>query len=277
MRKIITDSAANLFADQINGVPHQSVALSLTSGGQSFADIPAFDRAAFAAFSAGKAIKTACPSAEQYLAAYGQADEVFVFTISAATSGSYNAARLAQMMAQEVRPEQKIAVFDTKVAGPAQRMVAQEASALIQAGASFAEIVTQITAAIEHTKVFFALKALNNLANNGRVNKAAAKLAQALKINVIGWADEAGEVQPLAKARGEKGARKALLQLLAKHHFDGQHLVIDHADNLAGATALQAAVQAQYPDCQVEIGTCNALCSFYAEQGGLMIGAKMES
>lgn len=78
MRKIITDSAANLFADQINGVLHQSVALSLTSGGQSFADIPAFDRAAFAAFSAGKAIKTACPSAEQYLAAYGQADEVFV-------------------------------------------------------------------------------------------------------------------------------------------------------------------------------------------------------
>lgn len=276
MRKIITDSAANLFADQINGVPHQSVALSLTSGGQRFADTPDFDRAAFAVFTAGKVIKTACPSAEQYLAAYGRATEVFVFTISAATSGSYNAARLAQSMAQEIRPEQKIAVFDTKVAGPAQRMLAQEASKLIQAGASFTEIVTQITAVSQQTKVFFALKTLNNLANNGRINKAVAKLAQVLKINVIGWADEQGEVQPLAKARGEKGARKALLQLLAEHNFDGQRLVIDHADNLAGALALQAAVQAQYPTCQVEIGACNALCRFYAEQGGLMIGAQMK-
>ena len=53
MRKIITDSAANLFADQINGVPHQSVALSLTSGGQRFADTPDFDRGAFAVFTAG--------------------------------------------------------------------------------------------------------------------------------------------------------------------------------------------------------------------------------
>ena len=171
---------------------------------------------------------------------------------------------------------QKIAVFDTKVAGPAQRMLAQEASKLIQAGASFNEIVTQITAVSQQTKVFFALKTLNNLANNGRINKAVAKLAQVLKINVIGWADEQGEVQPLAKARGEKGARKALLQLLAEHNFDGQRLVIDHADNLAGALALQAAVQAQYPTCQVEIGACNALCRFYAEQGGLMIGAQMK-
>lgn len=276
MRKIITDSAANLFADQINGVPHQSVALSLTSGGQRFADTPDFDRGAFAVFTAGKVIKTACPSAEQYLAAYGRATEVFVFTISAATSGSYNAARLAQSMAQEIRPEQKIAVFDTKVAGPAQRMLAQEASKLIQAGASFTEIVTQITAVSQQTKVFFALKTLNNLANNGRINKAVAKLAQVLKINIIGWADEQGEVQSLAKARGEKGARKALLQLLAEHNFDGQRLVIDHTDNLAGALALQAAVQAQYPTCQVEIGACNALCRFYAEQGGLMIGAQMK-
>lgn len=39
-----------------------------------------------------------------------------------------------------------------------------------------------------------------------------------------------------------------------------------------GALALKNLIQAKYPDCQIEIGTCTALCSFYAEKGGLMVG-----
>ncbi|MDO4456108.1 MAG: DegV family protein, partial [Ligilactobacillus agilis] len=107
--------------------------------------------------------------------------------------------------------------------------------------------------------------------NNGRINKTVAKLAQVLKINVLGWANEAGEIEQLGKARGAKKARHNLLALLEQHHFDGQHLVIDHADNLEGAKAFKDLVLAKYPTCQVEIGNCNALCSFYAEKGGLMI------
>lgn len=49
-------------------------------------------------------------------------------------------------------------------------------------------------------------------------------------------------------------------------------MVIDHANNEKGALALKDLIQAKYPNCQIEIGICTALCSFYAEKGGLMVG-----
>lgn len=274
MQKIITDSAANLFAPALTGIKHQSVALSLLGQHAAFLDEAGFSQTAFAEFIAGQTgpIKTSCPNVDSYLAAMQGADEVYVFTISSALSGSYNAAQTAKQMLLEEDGGKKIAVFDTKAAGPTERMAAIKASQLIAAGLAFEEVVATVQAYIDRAKIFFGLQSVTNLANNGRINKTVAKLAQVLKINVLGWANEAGEIEQLGKARGAKKARHNLLALLEQHHFDGQHLVIDHADNLEGAKAFKDLVLAKYPTCQVEIGNCNALCSFYAEKGGLMIG-----
>ncbi|EKW98815.1 DegV family protein [Ligilactobacillus saerimneri] len=274
MKKIITDSAANIFANNINGIPHQSVSLALLCGQETFWDTPDFDKESFKQKIQMEKIpvKTACPSAESYLQAFGDADEVYVFTISAALSGSYNAAQVAKEMAQEKNPHQKIYVFDTRAAGPTERMAAYQASLLINEGQVFSDICVAIENYLAHAKVFFILKSLTNLANNGRVNKSIAKVAHALNINVLGWATPEGQIEQLTKSRGAKGARKKLLALLEQVNFDEQKLVIDHADNLAGAEALKELIQAKYPACHVEIGQCQALCRFYAEEGGLIIG-----
>ncbi|UXC63848.1 DegV family protein [Ligilactobacillus agilis] len=110
-------------------------------------------------------------------------------------------------------------------------------------------MVTRTQKFINRAKIFFGLQSITNLANNGRVNKTVAKLAQVLKINVLGWANEAGEIEQLGKARGVKKARQNLLALLEKHNFDGQKLVIDHVDNQVGAEALKELVLKKYPAC----------------------------
>ena len=63
-----------------------------------------------------------------------------------------------------------------------------------------------------------------------------------------------------------------MVDTLVKHNFNSKKVVIDHANNEKGALALKNLIQAKYPDCQIEIGTCTALCSFYAEKCGLMAG-----
>ena len=274
MKKIITDSAANLNVTKLNGIEYQSVGLTLVCGDKVFLDGADFDQTEFDKFieNSSTEIKSSCPSVESYLAAIGDADEVYIFTISSALSGSYNTAQTAKKMILEEDPNRKIHVFDTKVAGPAERMAAVKASELLNEGVDFSEVVTQVQCYIDHLKIFFSLQSLKNLANNGRVNKTIAKLAGVLKINVLGWANKEGKIEQLGKARGTKRAYQSLVNILAKHNFNSKKVVIDHANNEKGALALKDLIQSKYPGCQVEIGTCTALCSFYAEKGGLMVG-----
>lgn len=89
---------------------------------------------------------------------------------------------------------------------------------------------------------------------------------------MLGWANEEGKIEQLGKARGAKRAYQSLVDILVKHNFNSKKVVIDHANNEKGALALKDLIQAKYPDCQIEIGICTALCSFYAEKGGLMVG-----
>lgn len=274
MKKIITDSAANLNVTALNGIEHQSVGLTLICGERVFLDGADFDQAEFDKFieNSSTEIKSSCPSVESYLAAIGDADEVYIFTISSALSGSYNTAQTAKKMILEEDPNRKIHVFDTKVAGPAERMAAVKASELLNEGVDFSEVVTQVQCYIDHLKIFFSLQSLTNLANNGRINKTVAKLAGVLKINVLGWANEEGKIEQLGKARGAKRAYQSLVDILVKHNLNSKKVVIDHANNEKGALALKDLIQEKYPDCQIEIGICTALCSFYAEKGGLMVG-----
>lgn len=274
MKKIITDSAANLNVTTLNSIEYQSVGLTLVCGDKVFLDGADFDQAEFDKFieNSSTEIKSSCPSVESYLAAIGDADEVYIFTISSALSGSYNTAQTAKKMILEEDPNRKIHVFDTKAAGPAERMAAVKASELLNEGVDFSEVVAQVQAYIDHVKIFFSLQSLTNLANNGRINKTVAKLAGVLKINVLGWANEEGKIEQLGKARGAKRAYQSLVDILVKHNLNSKKVVIDHANNEKGALALKDLIQAKYPNCQIEIGICTALCSFYAEKEGLMVG-----
>lgn len=139
MKKIITDSAANLNVTALNGIEHQSVGLTLICGERVFLDGADFDQAEFDKFieNSSTEIKSSCPSVESYLAAIGDADEVYIFTISSALSGSYNTAQTAKKMILEEDSNRKIHVFDTKVAGPAERMAAVKASELLNEGRFF--------------------------------------------------------------------------------------------------------------------------------------------
>jgi len=54
--------------------------------------------------------------------------------------------------------------------------------------------------------------------------------------------------------------------------YDGAQLRIAHCFGENQAKALADAVLAQFPNTRVTMEPTTALCSFYAEAGGLMIG-----
>ena len=122
----------------------------------------------------------------------------------------------------------------------------------------------------------FALQDLTNLGNNGRITPAVAKIAGLLKLFVIGTANNKGEFELLGKARGAKKARRKLLDEMVKAGYRGGRVQIDHVQNEGSALSMKEIILDNFPDAKVTIGECGALCSFYAEEGGLMVGFKKE-
>ena len=270
--KIVVDSSSNLYT--LSGVDFACVPLKIVTDEGEYLDTAELDAVGMAQTLRSYKGKTgtSCPNVADWLAAYEGAEEVFVVTITGTLSGSYNAAQLA---AEEYRQEHegaRVFVLDSLSAGPECRLLAERLAALVQAGCAFDDAAERILAYHRHTHLLFSLESLANLARNGRVKPAVAAVARMLGIRVIGQASDAGDLEVLCKTRGEHGALERIVLEMKAHGLTNGRVHIDHCCNAAAAERLKHMVHAVFPEAKVEVGSCGALCSYYAEYGGLMVG-----
>ena len=270
--KIVVDSSSSLYA--LPGVDFACVPLKIVTDEQEYLDDGTLDAVGMARSLRtykGKT-STSCPNVADWLAAYEGAEQIFVATITGTLSGSYNAALLAAEEYKETHPEARIFVLDSLSTGAESRLLVERLAALIKAGKPFDTVCEEIRAYHEHTHLLFALESLANLARNGRVKPAVAAVARMLGIRVIGQASDAGDLEVLCKTRGEHGALERMVLEMKAHGLTNGRVHIDHCCNAAAAERLKHMVHAVFPEAKVEVGSCGALCSYYAEHGGLMVG-----
>ena len=215
---------------------------------------------------------SACPSVGEWLEAFGDADFVFGTTMSKGLSGSYNAAVQAANAYMEENPGKKAYIFNTLSAGPQQMFLNEKVMELAEQGCDFETIKEKTLAYYKNTHILFCLESMMNLARNGRVSLAAAKIAGVLGIRACGDV-KAGMITPVHKPRGAKKATETLVEMMKERGFyDGAQLRIAHCFGQQQAQDLADATLAQFPNAKITIEPTTALCSFYAEAGGLMIG-----
>ncbi len=65
---------------------------------------------------------------------------------------------------------------------------------------------------------------------------------------------------------------KKILDVMRSDGYRGGMAYIDHVDNAEGAEELGRAIASEWPQAEVEIIPSRGLCSFYAEESGLIIG-----
>jgi DegV family protein with EDD domain len=215
---------------------------------------------------------SSCPNVGEWLEAFEDADEIFCLTISKNLSGSYNSASQAANAYMEENPGKKVYVFNTLSAGPQQAMMLDKIRELIAQGLDFEQIVEQTNECQRNTHILFCLESMMNLARNGRVPMAVAKIAGMLGIRVCGDV-HGGEITPVHKPRGAKKATQVLVEMMKERGFyDGALLRIAHCFGEEPALALRDAIMEEFPNTRFVLEPTTALCSFYAEAGGLMIG-----
>jgi fatty acid-binding protein DegV len=72
--------------------------------------------------------------------------------------------------------------------------------------------------------------------------------------------------------RGERKAIPSILSNMKKMGYKGGKVIIDHCFNENAAKQLKELIRMEFKHADIRIGTTKGLCSFYAEQGGLLIG-----
>ena len=215
---------------------------------------------------------TACPSPQDWLDTFDDKPYVFCIAITSGLSGSCNAANIAKADYELAFPGRKVCVVDSLSTGGEMELIAEKIQALIAADLSFEDICETIKDYQKSTGLLFMLESMNNLANNGRVSKIAAKAAGILGIRVVGKASDIGTLEPLEKCRGEKKALTALVATMTSLGYEGGKVRISHCLNENAANQLKESILVLYPQADVQIRPTGGLCSFYAEKGGLLIG-----
>lgn len=271
--KIVSDSGSNLRKMNSN-VNYATVPLTILTDEREFVDDEKLDVKEMVSYLQqykGKS-GTACPSVADWMNAFDNAENVFCVTITSGLSGSCNAARLAKEDYEAEYPERHVCIIDSLSAGAEMNMIVEKLAEFIEQGKDFETICKEIKDYQARTGLMFALESLKNLANNGRVNPMVARIAGTLGICVVGKASDQGTLEQMSKCRGEKKALQTTYKYMKELGYVGGKVDIDHCNNQKAAEQLKSMILQEYPEAKVLIGCTYGLCSFYAEEGGLMIG-----
>ena len=270
--RIVTDSSSNLF--DLPDVSYACVPMKIITRQAEYADTPELDVAAMveALRREGGPSGSSCPNVHEWLTAFGDADEVFAVTITGTLSGSHSAAVQAAEEYRSVHPGAKVCVLDSLSAGPELQLTVEQLREGILAGQPFEVLEKSAREGMRRTHLSFALQSMTNLANNGRISPAVAKIASVLGIWVVGRASAEGTLEPMHKCRGEKNALRTLFSGMKAMGYAGGRVRIAHCMNEAGAQQLAALIREAHLQADVRVDVCRGLCSYYAEKGGLMVG-----
>ncbi len=276
MYKIIIDSCGELTQTMKEDGHFVNVPLTLEVGDTSILDDQDFDQASFLQQVADcpTAPKSACPSPNAYMVEMEcEADHIYVVTLSAQLSGSYNSACLAKDLYEEDDDSKCIHVFDSKSASIGQTLIGLKIAECENAGMSFEEVIEAVDAYIASQHTFFVLESLETLRKAGRLSNLKAALAGTLNIKPVMGSTDEGSIQQLAQARGMVKAIDKMSQCLMDVTEDAENriLAISHCNCRERALSLKQKMEKLAHFKEIFIVDTQGVSSMYAGDGGVIM------
>lgn len=276
--KIVGDSCCDLNNEFRGKENIEIVPLTLTVSGEDIVDDDSFDQKTFIqkVSKATEEPKSSCPSPGRYMESYeGDYDCVFVVTLSANLSGSYNSAEVGRNMYYEEHPDdkKKIHVFDSCSASAGEAQIAMLVYKLAMEGVSFEDIVSTVNDFKLDMKTYFVIESLDTLRKNGRLTGLTAVIASVLNIKPVMSASDEGIIIKLDQARGMDKALIKLAKYIAANTKNAEEkiLYITHvnAKERAKWTAEEILKLKKFKDVVIE--DTRGVASMYACDGGIII------
>lgn len=273
--KIIGDSCLDLTKEMRKDPCYSMIPLTLMVGERHFVDDETFDQKEFIKVvkEYPECPKSACPSPEMFKEAYCCEEEnVFVITLSAALSGSYNSAVLAKSLYEEEYGKKNILVLDSKSASSGQLNIAMYIRELCDQGLEFDEICEKAAACRDRMNTYFVLESLDTLKKNGRLTGLQAFFATKLNIKPVMGADN-GTIIKLDQARGIQKALQRMAEIAVKEAgtTKDKRLVIAHCNAPERAQSMKEKLCSMAEFKEVVITDTCGVSTVYASDGGVIL------
>ena len=276
--KIVADSCCDLYDKFEYREKVELIPLTLTVNGEDIVDDAAFNQKSFLekVSRATEEPKSSCPSPARYMEAYkGDYDCVFVVTLSANLSGSYNSAEVGRTMYYEEHSgdKKKIHIFDSCSASVGETLMVMKIIQYAEEGKSFEEIVKEVTKFRTGRSTFFVIESLETLRKNGRLTGLTAVIASVLNIKPIMYGTAEGTIAKLDQARGMEKALSKLVQHIANTTKDAQErvLAISHVNCRQRAEWVKEEILKLKKFKDVIIADTAGVSSMYACDGGIIV------
>lgn len=273
--RIIGDSCTDLTKEQKEQKKIKLVPLTLQIGEEQFIDDENFQQKEFISKMASSptAPKSACPAPESYMNHFGQADDIYVVTLSSQLSGSHNSAQLAKKLYEEQNGKKNIAVVDSRSASVGQTLIAMEIEKLAEQGLEFSEVVAGAERFRDQLSTYFVLESLENLRKNGRLSNVKAFIASALNIKPIMIGNHEGNIDKVDQARGMKKALVRMTDIIAGKVKNPQDriLAIAHCNNYEGAVFVMEELKKKVDFKDYLITDTRGVTTLYANDGGIIV------
>ncbi len=274
--KIVVDSCCELPEIQKKDPHFEIIPLTLSVDDYQVVDDEQFDQKEFIkrVSESPNCPKSACPSPEAYMQAYqGDYEAVFVVTLSANLSGSYNSAVLGANLYKETSKDAKIHIFNSKSASVGETQIALEIQKLAEEGKSFDIIVKQVEEFLEKMNTYFVLETLDALRKNGRLTNIQAVLANVLSIKPIMGANPDGTICKLDQVRGMNKALTKMADLIAEKVIqpEEKRLAISHCNCPERAEYVKQLLLDRIKVKETIILNTAGVSTLYASDGGIIV------
>ncbi|MDC7280627.1 MULTISPECIES: DegV family protein [Pseudobutyrivibrio] len=276
MYKIILDSCGELTEEMKKDGHFVNVPLTLEIDEQQIIDDDSFDQASFikAVAESPNAPKSACPSPNAYMVEMDcDAENVYVVTLSAQLSGSYNSACLGKDLYEEDDESKNIHVFDSKSASIGETLIALKIAECENAGMSFEQVIEAVDAYIENQHTFFVLETLETFRKSGRLSGLKAAIAETLNIKPVMGSTDTGYIQQLAKGRGMNQTIDKMTKCVMDVTTDCENkiLAISHCNCPDRALTLKKKMESLATFKDIFIVDMRGVSTMYANDGGVIL------
>lgn len=277
MYKIVIDSCGELTAEMKEDGHYCTIPLELEVGGYRITDDESFDQKDFLqrVKKSRTSPKSSCPSPECYMRAYeGEAEHVYVVTLSQKLSGSYNSAVLgARLYKEEHKDNKQIHIFDSCSASIGETLAGLRIQELEKAGECFEAVVEKAKAYIAEMNTFFVLETLETLRKAGRLSNIKALVASTLNIKPVMGSTDEGTIQQLGQARGMKKALSKMVDdmLAVTKYCEERILAISHCNCPERAQYVRELVEKTAKFKKILVVDTAGVSSMYANEGGVIL------
>lgn len=273
--KIVVDSCCELPEEFTQNVNTEIVPMGIQVDECNITDDATFDQKSFldkvAASPNGP--KSHCPSPEKYVQAMkGDTDRIYIITLSAELSGSYNSAMTAKDIFVEEYGERDIYIFNSRSASCGETQIAYWIRELEEEGTPFEELISITEDRINARKTFFVLESLEVLRKNGRLGNIKAFVANTLNIKPIMAGTKEGTIVQEGQARGMARALSKMIDLTLKDiDTENRRLMISHCNCKERAEKLLKEYQKKAKFKETLIINTRGISSMYASDGGIIV------